>query len=131
MRREITNRADIILLVDTFYNKVEQDKNIGPIFTDIAKIDWSLHLPKMYDFWESVLFGQAIYKGNPMLTHFKLREKAPLKAKEFNAWKEIFFNTVDELFLGTNAAQIKQKAASIADLMHFKLNSTETKINII
>ena len=72
MKKDIDNRADIIALVDTFYQNVALNKQIGPIFTDIAKVDWSHHLPKMYDFWESILFGKAIYKGNPMLSHFAL-----------------------------------------------------------
>ncbi|NTE00521.1 group III truncated hemoglobin [Agrobacterium tumefaciens] len=129
--KDIENRADIILLVDHFYNRVQENQLIGPIFTEIANVNWSHHLPKMYDFWESILFGKAIYKGNPMLTHFSLNQQAPLKEEEFNTWKMIFFNTVDELFAGANAETIKQKAQSIADLMHFKINSTKTNLNII
>ncbi|WP_029288859.1 group III truncated hemoglobin [Pedobacter sp. R20-19] len=129
--KDIENRTDIILLVDRFYSKVQDNQTIGPIFTQVAQVDWSHHLPKMYDFWESILFGKAIYKGNPMLTHFSLNQQAPLKEEEFKTWKMIFFNTVDELFAGANAETIKQKAQSIADLMHFKINSPQSKINII
>ncbi|MFD2288510.1 sec-independent protein translocase TatC [Pedobacter petrophilus] len=129
--KDIENRTDIISLVDHFYSKVQDDQTIGPIFTQVANVDWSHHLPKMYDFWESILFAKAIYKGNPMLTHFSLNEKASLKEEEFTAWKTIFFNTVDELFVGENAETIKQKAQSIADLMHFKINSPKQKINIV
>lgn len=130
-RADIHNREDIVLLVDTFYTKVQGNTKIGPIFTDIARVDWSHHLPKMYDFWESILFGKAIYKGNPMLTHFDLNKKTSLKQDEFNTWKTIFFETVDELFEGEYAGMIKQKAQSIADLMHFKLNSPDSKIKIV
>jgi hemoglobin len=28
----------------------------------------------MYDFWESILFGQMTYKGNPMRMHFPVNE---------------------------------------------------------
>ena len=131
MKIDISNRADIIFLVDTFYTKVQQNTKIGPIFTKIAKVDWSHHLPKMYDFWESILFGKAVYKGNPMLTHFALREKANMHQEEFNTWKKLFFETVDELFEGEYAEMIKQKAQSIADLMHYKLNSPNQRINIV
>ena len=58
-----------------------------------------------------------------MLTHFALNDKAPLQTDEFETWKNLFFQTVDDLFKGINADLIKQKAQSIADLMHFKLNS--------
>jgi len=131
MKVDIQSREDIILLVDAFYKEVQNNQKIGPIFTDVAKVDWNHHLPKMYDFWESILFGKAVYKGNPMLTHFKVKEKAILQEEEFTEWKNTFFATVDQLFEGENAEIIKQKAQSIADLMHFKLNSPKTKINII
>jgi len=54
MKTDIENRNDLILLVDTFYKEVQQNNTIGPIFTETAKVDWSHHLPKMYDFWESI-----------------------------------------------------------------------------
>jgi hemoglobin len=130
MKNDIINREDIILLVDTFYTKVQQNGEIGPIFTDIAKVNWSHHLPKMYDFWETILFGKAIYKGNPMLTHIALNQKATLQTQEFEIWKGLFFSTVDELFEGENAETIKQKAQSIADLMHFKINKPDPHITI-
>jgi len=130
MRADIHDRKDIIVLVDTFYGKVQKNNLIGPIFTDIAKVNWSHHLPKMYDFWETILFGKAIYKGNPMLTHIALSQKATLQNQEFETWKGIFFSTVDELFEGENAETIKQKAQSIADLMHFKVNKPDPHITI-
>ncbi|RYG07647.1 MAG: group III truncated hemoglobin [Chitinophagaceae bacterium] len=131
MKSDIKDRNDIILLVDTFYFHVQKNIKIGWIFTDLVKVEWKHHLPKMYDFWESVLFGKATYKGNPMLTHFDINKQTALKEEEFNTWKKLFFNTVDELFAGENAETIKQKAESIADLMNFKLNSPESKIKIV
>jgi len=131
MKNDINNRNDIILLVDTFYKNVALNEKIGPIFTEVAKVDWAHHLPKMYDFWESILFGKAIYKGNPMLTHFSLNDQVPLQTEAFETWKNLFYQTVDGLFTGANATLIKQKAQSIADLMHFKLNSPVPKIKIV
>jgi len=131
MKNDISNRNDIIILVDTFYKNVVLNEQIGPIFTDVAKVDWAHHLPKMYDFWESILFGKAIYKGNPMLTHFTLNEQTPLQTEAFETWKNLFFKNVDDLFTGPNAELIKQKAQSIADLMQFKINSQQSKIKIV
>lgn len=131
MKKDIHNREDIVLLVDTFYKNVALNKQIGPIFTDVAKVDWSHHLPKMYDFWESILFGKAVYKGNPMLSHIALNEQTPLQTEAFETWKNLFFQTVNDLFAGANADLIKQKAQSIADLMHFKINSPQSKIKIV
>lgn len=122
-KKDIENREDVIKFVDNFYKKVEKDSTIGFIFTDIAKVDWSHHLPKMYDFWESVLFGKALFKGSPMEVHFKLNKEQPLTAKEFDRWKALFIETIDEYFSGFQAEETKKKAASIADLMLFKISS--------
>ncbi|RYF45344.1 MAG: sec-independent protein translocase TatC, partial [Cytophagaceae bacterium] len=35
------------LLVNSFYDKVQVDPLIGPIFMDVAEVDWASHLPKM------------------------------------------------------------------------------------
>ena len=50
MKKDIANRTDIELLVNKFYDKVTADTTIGYIFTDVAKVNWELHLPRMYDF---------------------------------------------------------------------------------
>ncbi len=122
MKKDIHSREDIELLVNSFYQKVQQDSLIGYIFTEVAKVNWEHHLPKMYDFWETILLGQKGFKGNPMEVHFKLHQKHPLVEKHFERWKNIFYTTVDENFEGELAEQTKQKASSIADLMFFKIH---------
>lgn len=124
MKRDINSIEDIKLLVDSFYEKVKTDKTIGYFFNDVAKVDWGVHLPKMYEFWNSILFGEAGFKGNPMLTHILLNKKSPLNNEHFLHWQALFFETVDELFEGTNATSIKQKASNIASLMSYKVAET-------
>ena len=130
MKRDITERKDIELLVNSFYRKVEQDQLIGHIFTDVAKVNWDHHLPKMYEFWETILFGQKGFKGNPMEVHFTLNQKHPLDAAHFDRWKSIFIDTVNEHFEGEFAGQAIQKAQSIADLMFFKISSHKHTVAI-
>lgn len=122
MKKDINNRKDIELLVNLFYEKVQKDEKIGYIFTDIAKVNWQLHLPKMYDFWETILFGQKGFKGNPMEVHFKLNKIHPLLQEHFERWKNLFYDTINEHFEGEFAELAKEKAQSIADLMLFKMN---------
>ncbi len=123
MKKDIESREDVILFVNEFYNLVQTDDVIGHIFTDIAHVDWDKHLPKMYDFWETVLFGKAAFKGNPMEVHFLLNRKFPLEPAHFTRWKDIFKKTIDNLFTGEQAEETKKKAESIAGLMEFKIGS--------
>ncbi|MBB6612965.1 group III truncated hemoglobin [Pontibacter sp. Tf4] len=117
MKRDIENEEDIKLLVDTFYDHVNKDELLGPVFNDFAKIDWDHHLPLMYRFWSTVLFGSMSYKGQPFPKHMRL----PINREHFGRWIELFLKTVDELFEGMMAEEIKQKATSIAQVFQMRL----------
>jgi hemoglobin len=113
---DITHAADVRRLIDTFYEKVKEDELLGPIFNDIAKVDWAHHLPIMYGFWAFILLNSAdTYKGNPIQKHFDLHAKFPLKIAHFDRWVAIFQESVDELFSGAGAENAKFRAFAIAE----------------
>jgi hemoglobin len=123
MKNDIQNRADIELLVRSFYDKVKTDDTIGYIFNDIARVNWEKHFPVMFDFWENVLFYTGVYNGNPLIIHQHLNRIVPLKLEHFNQWNKLFTQTVDELFEGNNAMLAKQRALSISTIMQIKILS--------
>ena len=118
---DIATRDDIVALVDGFYTRVRDDDLLGPIFDDIAHVDWAAHLPKMYDFWDAVLFGRAQFKGNPLAVHRALATRAPMTAAAFERWVVLFRATVDELFSGPVASEATQRAARIAMTMQYHI----------
>jgi len=120
MKKDIHNRNDIIRLVDTFYEKIKTDQVIGFLFNEVAQINWENHLSKMYDFWENVLFFTGNFDGNPMQKHKELHNKCPLSHAHFDHWNEVFRITVDELFVGEKAEEIKLRAKSISDVIMYK-----------
>ena len=65
-RPDLRDRADIVRLVDRFYERIREDEALGPIFDRVAQVDWATHLPKMYDFWDTVLFRAGTFRGNPL-----------------------------------------------------------------
>jgi hemoglobin len=121
MKTDIRNRSDIQLLVDTFYDKVRSDELIAFLFNDVAKVNWEHHMPRMYDFWENIVFQTGGFTGNPMAAHLQLNQKSPLGADHFARWLKLFNATTDELFQGDNAELIKQRAHSIATMMQIKI----------
>ncbi|MBX2960257.1 MAG: group III truncated hemoglobin [Flavobacteriales bacterium] len=121
MKPDITSQTDIKLLVDTFYNKVQQNKVLAPIFNDVAKINWDEHLPKMYSFWGSLLLQEHSYQGNPMQIHVELSKITTMSSVEFSEWINLFYQTVDELFEGEIASEAKIRAANIARLMQHRI----------
>ncbi|MBO9619965.1 MAG: group III truncated hemoglobin [Niabella sp.] len=122
-RRDIANREDVERLVNSFYDRVRLNAVIGPIFNDIARVDWEHHLPKMYSFWSSILLGEQSYSGNPMVRHIELSRMTTMTEKEFSEWLRLFNETVDALFDGPKAAEAKTRAANIARLMLFKIQT--------
>lgn len=121
MKKDIESRADIEALVNTFYDKVKQDATIGYFFSEVVQVQWEKHLPIMYTFWENVLFHTGGYEGNPMRQHMAIHAKSAMTHAHFQQWLALFTQTVDELFSGDNAEQIKQRAGSIAMVMELKI----------
>ena len=120
MKKDIRNRKDIEKLVNAFYDKVKKDDTIGYLFNDIAKVNWELHLPKMYDFWENILFYSGNYSGSPMVVHKELHQKSTMNQNHFQHWNDLFSQTVDSLFEGIKANEIKERASNIAQVIMYK-----------
>ncbi len=109
-KQTISSREQVIKIVDSFYAKVRQDDLIGPIFTEQAKVDWDEHLPKLYNFWEDLLFGSENYHGRPFPPHLKFN----LKIEHFERWLKLFVETIDENYTGLKADEMKARALRIA-----------------
>ena len=114
---DIRNKEDVELMVNSFYDLVRQDDLLGPIFNDIAKVDWGSHLPRMYQFWESILFGAATYQGRPFPKHAVL----PITPEHFERWVTLFTTSVNRLFAGPKTEEAKFRAQSIAGIFQNKL----------
>ena len=121
MKRKLENREDIEFLVDVFYEKVKRDPLIGYIFTDVMKVNWEKHLPRINDFWENTLLYTGGYNGNPLEIHRRLNKVIPLTAELFKRWTDLFCETVDELYEGEKAVLAKQRAISISTVMQLKM----------
>ena len=125
MKKDISNRQDIDLLIQTFYQRLLEIPEMEVLFREVAQIDLKEHLPLIGDFWESNLFFTKVYRRNTMEKHLSLHQKSPLTAQHFQTWLQIFDQTVDELFSGTKANLAKTRAQSIAQLMQYKINQLD------
>ena len=115
MKKDIETRDDIIVLVDTFYAKVQADEKLAPVF---LHVNWEKHLPVMYSFWSSMLLGEQSYRGNP----FEKHQGLAIDAQHFSQWLKLFIATVDLHFSGPKAGEIKQRAQAIAGVFQHKMN---------
>lgn len=108
--KALETRADVEKLVHQFYAKVRKDSLIGPIFNDVAQVDWEEHLPKITNFWCDLLLGEDTYRGRPFPPHIPLN----LQASHFERWLGLFVETLDENFVGLKADEAKKRAFGIA-----------------
>ena len=117
MKEEIKTTEQVKQLVDKFYEKVNADNLLSPVFNQEAKVNWEGHLPKMYKFWGSILLGTADYNGRPFPPH----ETLQIDAKHFERWLQLFMETVNENFEGEIAETAKERAKNIATIFQHKL----------
>ena len=108
---DISTPEDVRTLVDSFYENAGRDELLAPVFNVVAQVDWTTHLPTMYRFWESMLFGTGTYQGAPFPKHMVL----PVQKVHFTRWLELFVETTNAHFSGPKAEEAKGRAASIAD----------------
>lgn len=121
MKADIVSRQDIEQLVDSFYDGLKKDDLLGPIFAQMLGDRWAQHLPRMYTFWENVLFHTGGYQGNPMAVHQHIHQQFPLSAAHFDRWMTAWEENAKRLFAGPNADNIVQRARNIGHIMAQKL----------
>jgi len=116
---DIKDIQSIRIFVDEFYNRVRRDPLLGPVFEKAVKDNWTLHLEKMYAFWNAALFGVAGFRGNPFAKH------APLSIEQlhFDRWLEIFNETIDQHFNGDVATDAKTRAGLMANMFLSRLQN--------
>ena len=112
------DRAFIGRLVREFYERVRQDKRLGPIFSDVIGADWEPHLEKMTDFWCSVILKSRSYQGRPVPAHLKLKQ---VREEDFGIWLALFRQTARELCPPEVADVFVERAERIAESLRLAM----------
>lgn len=120
--KDIQSREDVSELVHTFYRRVRKDEVLGPFFNDTIT-DWETHLEKLISFWESSLFLKTKYFGNPLEAHVKLDKAVnqTISEKHFGLWLNLWFKTIDDLFVGEYANMAKNRARKMSTFLYLKM----------
>jgi hemoglobin len=102
------------LLVD-FYDRVERDELLAPYF---AAVDMAAHMPRIVDFWSTLVFETRRYTGNAFRPHM---EMPGLGAAHFARWVATMERTIDAHGAGASAERMKALAHRIAYSMQLRL----------
>jgi hemoglobin len=60
--RDLDDDVEIAEMVRRFYAEVAQDDLLGPVFINVAHVDWPEHLAELAAFWCRVLLEQRARK---------------------------------------------------------------------
>jgi hemoglobin len=112
-RPDLTTRADIHDLVTTFYCEIMFDELLEPIFGEVAEVDWIEHIPQLIDYWCSIIFGTATYKGSVTKAHRRVHDLRPVEPEHCDRWFALWVHSVDERWEGPNAERVKSYAAAL------------------
>lgn len=112
---DIQSRADVHQIVSAFYQDIADDPLLGSYFDDV---NLSAHVPRLVEFWTSVVFQSGTYRGRPFAPHARMDG---LTARHFRQWLKRFESTIDADFAGPRAKQMKQRARQIATIFQSKL----------
>jgi len=109
---------DLQGLLVTFYDTIARDELLAPYF---ALVDMSEHIPRIADFWSTLLYHSGRYSGNAFRPHM---EMPGLTARHFERWVETLEATVDARFAGPAAERMKALGHRIAYSMQLRLGIT-------
>lgn len=124
--RDLENRTDVHDLVVDFYREIVFDDVVGPMFTEIAEVDWPTHLPLLIDYWCLMLFGERGYDGLTVPAHRRVHENEPLRPEHFERWIQLFEASIDKSWAGPNADHAKRSARRVAAMLSRKLSNAAT-----
>jgi hemoglobin len=111
---DLGNPGEIAEMVRRFYREVAQDDLLGPVFNDVARVDWGEHLPKLTNFWCRALLGVEGYSGNPFRVHARVHALSPLTPGHFARWLEIFDEIVGSGWAGPYATRAMALAHDVS-----------------
>lgn len=101
-------------MVRRFYADLAMDDLLGPMFDDVARVDWSEHLPKLAAFWCRALLGLPGYSGNPFRAHALVHDQRAFTPAHFERWLSLFHDTLELGWIGPNVDRALQLAENVA-----------------
>ena len=124
--QDITDKEDIMLIVDTFYAKAKTDTLLAPIFNEaIDENEWNKHVERIYSFWNTVMFKKMDYLGNPFSHHKNL----PIYKRHFDKWLEILEQVVFANYKGEKAQDMIERAHRMSQMFQLKLAANRSNPN--
>ena len=110
---DISARRDVHDLVVGFYREIVFDELLAPVFGEVAEVDWTVHIPKLIDYWCRALLGEPGYSGAILAAHRYVHDLGAFRVEHFDRWYELWARSIDERWAGPVADDAKDHAARV------------------
>jgi len=109
-------KENIHKMIILFYTKIIKDEQVGSFFIeklgdDLKSEKWVKHLETLTSFWATVPLQDFTYKGNPFAPHAQIKG---ISSQAFQRWLELFFQTLDTIYVEEIANSFKLRSQVIA-----------------
>lgn len=128
---DLDDRAAIHDLVVHFYREVAFDDLLGPVFGEVAEVDWSEHIPRLIGYWCRVLLGHPSYDGRILTAHERVDAEQPFDGALFDRWYRLFVESVDSGWSGPFAERAKHHAGHMAGVISRRLTGEDFEVSRI
>ncbi len=123
--RDLDTRSEIHDLVVDFYREIVFDPVLGPVFGEVAEVDWAEHIPRLIDYWARVLLRDPSYDGYILRPHQHVHERQSFELEWFDRWYGLFAASVDQGWRGPFAEAAKDHAARMASTLARRILDAE------
>jgi hemoglobin len=107
--------ADLQPLLVDFYAAIARDVLLAPYFESLDMTD---HIPRIADFWSTLLFHSGRYTGNAFRPHLAM---PGLRGEHFERWLDTMEATLDASYAGPNVERMKSYAHRVGYSMQLRL----------
>lgn len=122
---DLDTRTAIHHLVVAFYREVVFDDLLAPVFDEVAETDWAVHIPRLVDYWCTILIGEHSYNGALLDAHREVHRRDPIRAEHFDRWYRLWVTSIDSRWSGPRAEHAKHHAAATAGLISRRLRGID------
>ena len=98
-------------LVYSFYDDIRAHPELGPVFDRVIQDRWGIHLPRMVQFWSTVMLGTRSFSGNVFGKHMAIDGVQP---GHFSIWLTLWKKNTEALFAPEVAHEFQFVAKGIA-----------------
>ncbi len=123
--RDLDTRSAIHDLVVAFYREIVFDDLLGPVFDEVAETDWAVHIPRLIDYWCTILLREHAYNGALLEAHREVHDRDPFRDEHFDRWFQLWVASIDARWRGPKADLAKHHAAATAGLISRRLRGVD------